>query len=87
MKKPILTVWLLAVMLLAGYSFAPKVDAEKGSKKNCTGHITLASQAEVDAFACKDVNGLLTISGEDITNLDALSSLKHVRGLHITGNP
>lgn len=46
----------------------------------CSGDITLASQAEVDAFSCSEIAGNLTISGDDITNLDALAGLQKVGG-------
>jgi hypothetical protein len=53
----------------------------------CTG-VTLSSQAEVDSFTCTEVNGGLTISGSDITNLNTLSSLSRVGGnLTISDNP
>ena len=51
------------------------------------GDVTLTSQAEVDAFNCTEVTGILTISGNDISNLDALSGLTHVgSGLIISDN-
>ena len=54
----------------------------------CEGDITLSSQAEVDAFNCSEVTGILTISGGDITNVDALSKLKRVgMDLRILNNP
>lgn len=53
----------------------------------CYLDITLGSQAEVDAFYCSEVDGKLTISGNDITNLDALSRLRRVESLVIENNP
>ena len=51
------------------------------------GDVTLTSQAEVDAFNYTDVTGTLTISGNDISNLDALSALTRVgSGLIISDN-
>src|SRR5258708_25875589 len=60
----------------------------------CSG-ISLTSQAQVDAFpstyGCSVINGGLTISGSDITNLDSLYSITQIDGdpggLSITGNP
>ena len=53
----------------------------------CQGDFVLSTQAEVDAFNCEEVSGSLTISGNDITNLNALSTLKRVGGhLMVTGN-
>lgn len=46
----------------------------------CDGEIVLTHQAEVDAFTCTEVSGNLRISGDDITNLNGLSSLKKVGG-------
>src|SRR5688572_30119465 len=49
---------------------------------------TLSTQAEVDAFVCSEVQGDLTISGGDITNLNSLSTLRRVSGgLIIRDNP
>lgn len=50
-----------------------------------TGDVTLSSQAEVDAFAvdyptCTLIPGSLTISGDDITDLTALSAITSVNG-------
>ena len=57
----------------------------------CTGDITLTSQADVDAFACSEVMGSLTIDGfntmSDISVLTPLSPLTAVGGsLTIQGN-
>ncbi|MEO1656040.1 MAG: hypothetical protein AAFU64_21040, partial [Bacteroidota bacterium] len=41
----------------------------------CEGDITLNSQAEVEAFDCKEVRGDLIISGEDIVDLSPLQGL------------
>jgi len=87
MKKSALSILAAAVFFLAGHALPSNEGPQKDRKKNCVGHVTLSSQRAVDAFRCEEVNGLLTISGDDITNLNALSSLAQVRGLHITGNP
>jgi hypothetical protein len=53
----------------------------------CEGDVTLTSQAEVDAFNCAKIIGDLTISGPDITNLDAVSHFTYIGGsLRIVGN-
>jgi hypothetical protein len=46
----------------------------------CTGDMHLTTQPEVDAFACTSLEGSLTITGDDITNLDGLASLESVGG-------
>lgn len=54
----------------------------------CTGMFVLSSQAEVDAFLCGELDGSLTISGPDITNLKSLALLKKISGsLLIRNNP
>ena len=54
----------------------------------CASDVTLTSQAEVGAFSCTEVTGSLVISGNDITNLNTLSSLRTVGGsLSISDNP
>ncbi|RMH20925.1 MAG: hypothetical protein D6698_03445, partial [Gammaproteobacteria bacterium] len=52
---------------------------------------TLDSQAKVDSFPilfpqCKELEGVLTINGDDITNLQALSGLTSVENLTIQFN-
>lgn len=54
--------------------------------------ITLSSQAEVESFQadygpCDRVDGKLSISGADITNLDTLSGLTDIFWLEIISNP
>lgn len=51
--------------------------------------ITLSSQAEVDAFTtnypnCTELNGSLTISGDDITDLTPLSGITSIVGLSVS---
>ena len=54
----------------------------------CQADLVLSSQAQVDAFNCTEVQGNIIISGADITNLSALSSLTKVVGrLSIVDNP
>ena len=50
------------------------------------GDVMLSTQAEVDAFYYTEVTGGLTISGNDIANVDALSALTRVKSLTISGN-
>ena len=52
----------------------------------CPGDITLSSQAEVNAFDCTSVEGNLTISGDDISDLSPLSVLTNVGGNLYIGN-
>ncbi|WP_276371885.1 T9SS type A sorting domain-containing protein [Chryseolinea sp. H1M3-3] len=75
MKKLITT--LLFHVALLGHLLAY---GELKNVQNCQGDFTLSTQAEVDAFTCTEVNGNLTISGNDITNLNGLSSLQKVSG-------
>jgi len=44
----------------------------------CPGNLTLSTQAEVDAFQCREISGSLTISGEDIVDLGPLSRLQTI---------
>jgi len=57
----------------------------------CDGDITLSSQADIDAFpanyGCSIVGGWLTISGNDIANLDSLYQLTKVANLNINNCP
>jgi hypothetical protein len=83
MKKLITT--LLFQVALLGHLLAY---GESKKVQNCQGDVTLSSQAEVDAFTCTEVNGNLTISGGDITNLTSLALLEKISGnLLITNNP
>jgi hypothetical protein len=53
----------------------------------CDQSITLSTQKEVDAFTCTAIGSDLTITGNDITNLNSLYSLTSIEGsLFITGN-
>ncbi len=51
----------------------------------CSGNITLSTQAQVNDFSCNTVNGNLTISGSGITNLDSLFGILNVLQ-NVTGN-
>ncbi|HEV8511667.1 MAG TPA: hypothetical protein VGQ59_00225, partial [Cyclobacteriaceae bacterium] len=79
MKTPFFTLVFLTVL----YSFS--------ANGQCVGPITLSSQADVNAFpstyGCTELSGTLTISGNDITNLDSLHHLTKVdMDLFITNN-
>ncbi|MEL6770233.1 MAG: hypothetical protein AAFP18_04135, partial [Bacteroidota bacterium] len=47
----------------------------------CQGNITLRTQAEVDAFGCTEVTGILTIQDTD----ESISSLAGLESLAIVG--
>jgi gliding motility-associated-like protein len=54
--------------------------------------VTLSRQSEVDSFpinfpGCDVIDGELIISGNDITSLNGLNSIKNIRNLRITNNP
>lgn len=51
----------------------------------CSGNITLSTQAQVNDFSCNTVTGNLTISGSGITHLDSLFGILNVLQ-HVTGN-
>lgn len=51
------------------------------------GDIPLSTQAQVDAFNFTQVNGTITITGTDITNLNGLSELTKTQNLVIFNNP
>ena len=53
---------------------------------NCPpGNITLSTQEEIDNFNCDTIRGNLTISGDNITNLDGLSELRLITGQFYIG--
>ncbi|MEM7163324.1 MAG: HYR domain-containing protein [Bacteroidota bacterium] len=60
-----------------------------GSSKAQTlnGSITLSTQAGVDAFSFTEVTGTVTVTGADITNINALAGLTSVGYLRIDDNP
>jgi hypothetical protein len=66
----------LALVALCSFLF---VSASYAANPNiCPGNLTLSTQAEVDAFKCREVSGSLTISGEDIVDLGPLSRLQTI---------
>jgi hypothetical protein len=58
--------------------------------KICNGDIALTSQADVNAFpttrGCTTITGMLSISGNDITDLTPLSGIDSLGSLYITNN-
>ncbi len=66
-----LSILVAFLLLISSYRISAAV---------CNGDVVLSSQAEVNAFTCSEVSGNLTISGDDITNLDALATLQRVGG-------
>jgi len=52
----------------------------------CSGTLTLSTQAEVDAFDCAVFDGDLIISGADIVNLDPLFSVPGATLTEVTGS-
>lgn len=61
------------------------------SQTTCYERVDLFSQADVDAFptthGCSIVEGFITITGDDIQNLDGLSGVTQVQSIHIASNP
>ena len=49
--------------------------------------LTLTTQAQVDAFNYTEINGTLSVTGADITNLNGLSELTKCQNLSISNNP
>lgn len=81
MKKIKITLTILLIVLITSHAYSQYDDVIL-----FLGDVTLSTQAEVDAFNYTYVTGTLTISGNDITNLDALSALTEVGALIITQN-
>ena len=74
-------------ILAAIFSFV-LMCSKSGNAQVCQADLVLSTQAQVDAFNCTEVQGNIIISGADITNLSALSSLTKVVGrLSIVDNP
>ncbi|HEX6223744.1 MAG TPA: hypothetical protein VFZ52_05010, partial [Chryseolinea sp.] len=79
---------LVLLSMALTIAFFQETYSKQVADQVCVGDVTLSSQAEVDAFTCTELTGNLTISGNDITNLDNLSSLRKVSGvLRIENNP
>ena len=76
------------IALLISFSVFAVLYGYSNPENVCPVNVALTTQAEVNAFNCTAVDGILTISGDDITNLSALAALKSVGiGLEIHGNP
>ena len=73
--------FLLAAVAASGLAL-PTAQAQ-----DCSGNVTLSTQAEVDAFDCSTVSGTLRVQGAGITDLDGLSELTSVGGtFNVTSN-
>ena len=70
MKKNIL-IWFLILLMTKAYSLT------------YNGDLTLTTQAQVNAFNYDVVTGTLTINGNGITNIDALSSLDTAQSIQL----
>lgn len=70
---------MLRLLVLASFLFisffGPSAQAQV-----CSGNVFLSSQAEVDAFDCSEVTGMLLIEGADISDLSPLTNLVSVGG-------
>ena len=79
---------IINLSILATIFFFVIMYSEPGNAQVCQADLVLSSQAQVDAFNCAEVEGNIIISGADITNLSALSTLTKVVGrLSIVDNP
>lgn len=82
-KRAVLFVLVVAIPLWVTARISP-------SPAECPDDITLSTQAEVNAFAttydCTELTGVLTISGDDITDLQGLSAITSIGTLHISAN-
>src|SRR5690349_5545287 len=101
-KAEVRTLIVFALLFVAENSYS-KVEVGSGKNSapikslnrtptTCSGDVYLSSQAEVDAFpvtyGCSEISGSLTISGNDITNLDSLHFVTKVDlDLTISNNP
>jgi hypothetical protein len=73
--------WCLVALLVVALAPRPL------QAQACTGDVHLGTQAQVDAFNCTSITGLLSIIGTDITNLDGLSELISIGDrLYVIGN-
>ncbi|MBK8850392.1 MAG: hypothetical protein IPN73_09550 [Saprospiraceae bacterium] len=55
------------------------------SQETCSGNIIFRRQSQIDSFpitnpGCTEVNGFITITGSDITNIDSLYSIREIKG-------
>ncbi len=65
--------------------FLFNLDTSILAQNPCSGNIVFRRQSQVDSFpilypGCRVVNGFITITGNDITSLDSLSSIREVKG-------
>ncbi len=80
MQKKLNKMRILIVIILSVIIFC-----KLSSQESCSGNIVFRRQSQVDSFpilnpGCKVVNGFITITGNDIKNLDSLSSIREVKG-------
>jgi hypothetical protein len=89
-KKGTWALFVLIVCLLPSLTKASVITRKLIPEGQCAGDLTLSTQAEVDAFpathSCSEITGTLTISGNDIINLDSLYLLTRVGKLAILSN-
>jgi hypothetical protein len=86
-RKKVVMKKLKTLSILLTIFFLTLVYSKPSNAQVCQGDITLSTQAQVDGFACTQLIGNLTISGDDVTNLNGLSSLRRIQGqLLITNN-
>jgi len=88
MTKTLFTLLSIIVsILLFSCSDDSPTEVEKDKEQVITGDVILSSQADVDSFTGTSILGSLYITGEDITNLDGLSSLTSIRDIfEVSGN-
>ncbi len=74
------------LILLTLFSFANLFAKSNSSDPvDCSGDVTLSSQAEVDNCDCTEIGGSLTISGADITDLTPLNGIVSIG--EVTSDP
>lgn len=83
-NKPKLSTHFIILLIFIGVlttSFSLKAQI-------CNEDVSLRRQAEINAFACTEIRGSLTISGDDIVDLSPLLGLRKVfRRIVINANP
>ena len=72
--------FLLVIHLFVVVQISSVFATEEPLCNVCQGDVTLSTQAEVNAFNCSEVNGNLTIEGEDITGFSNLNQLTKIEG-------
>ena len=79
---------LKALMVAAVMAVGSPFSTVAAPENECDS-VTLTTQAQVDAFdqSCEVINGYLTISGNDISDLSRLSNVQRVDALKVFFNP